>query len=89
MKSLTDKLDEITEERIRLAYTNGMIEGIKMYAWWKDGTQYVGCGRETLKQAIEDVEKQYISKSKLNIMEMILEPDYSDIDSKWKDDKKE
>mgnify|MGYP001567704921 FL=1 len=35
------------------AYVNGLTE----YAWWKDGTQYVGtCGR-TLAEAIADTQR--------------------------------
>lgn len=36
----------------------GIIEGMARFAWWKDGTEYVGtCGR-TLKDAIADLEKE-------------------------------
>ena len=28
------------------------IDGLRAYAWWKDGTEYVGCGNYTLEQAI-------------------------------------
>ncbi len=46
-------------EAVRAAQLNGLIEGLSMYAWWKDGVEYVGtCGR-TLKQAIEDVRKKH------------------------------
>lgn len=37
-------------------YFDGMVEGVRLYAHWKDGTQYVGtCGR-TLAEAIKDIE---------------------------------
>jgi len=40
------------------AYFEGVKHGIWCYAWWKDGTQYVGtCGR-TLAAAEADMEKQ-------------------------------
>jgi hypothetical protein len=36
------------------ARREGMREGIELYAWWKDGVQYVGtCGR-TLKEALNE-----------------------------------
>ena len=41
-------LDGVVEGRKK-----GIVEGIRMYAWWKDGAQYVGCGNRTLKEAIE------------------------------------
>ena len=31
-----------------------VIEGMRAYAWWKDGVQYVGTGGKTLELAIED-----------------------------------
>jgi len=37
----------------------GLIDGIKMYAWWKDGTQYVGTTGTTLKEAIKRLEDEY------------------------------
>jgi hypothetical protein len=40
------------------AYYSGLREGLKRYAWWKDGVQYVGsCGR-TLKHALEEVDRE-------------------------------
>ena len=30
--------------------------GIRRYAWWRDGEQYVGTTGTTLKQALEEVE---------------------------------
>jgi hypothetical protein len=61
-------LKELTDERIRLAHLNGVIEGLRMYSWYKDGTQYVGTCGTTLKKAIEEVEKEYRDKSKNNII---------------------
>ena len=34
----------------------GLKEGLKMYAWWKDGTQWVGTCGCTLKQALSEVD---------------------------------
>ena len=36
-------------------YIQGKIDGITEYAWWKDGTQYVGSGSITLKEALKDL----------------------------------
>ena len=46
-----DLIDSIIYE----AKVEGTIEGIRQYAWWKDGVQYVGCGIYTLHEAIHRV----------------------------------
>lgn len=38
-------------------YLEGFKEGIKMYAWWKDGVQYIGTTGTTLKEALKEIEK--------------------------------
>ena len=38
-------------------YKKGFIAGIKCFAWWKDGIQYVGTTGMTLKQALETIDK--------------------------------
>ena len=39
-------------------YFNGIVEGVRLYAWWKDGEQYVGTCGKTLKEAIKDIEEE-------------------------------
>ena len=39
-------------------YFNGIVEGVRLYAWWKDGEQYVGTCGKTLKEAIGDIEEE-------------------------------
>jgi hypothetical protein len=39
-------------------YYSGIIEGVRLYAWWKDGEQFVGTGK-TLKEAIKDIEAEW------------------------------
>lgn len=34
------------------AYRRGVIEGLRQYAWWADGVQYVGTCGTTLSEAI-------------------------------------
>lgn len=36
----------------------GLKEGVRRFAWWKDGVQYVGTTGKTLKQALEEIEKE-------------------------------
>lgn len=39
-------------EQGRLA---GLEEGIRLYAWWKNGVQYVGTSDKKLNEALEDL----------------------------------
>jgi len=34
---------------------DGMIAGVRLYAWWEQGVQYVGTTGRTLKEAITDI----------------------------------
>ena len=43
-----------TEKEIR-AYYIGLIEGVCMFAHWRDGVQYVGTTGKTLEKAIEEI----------------------------------
>lgn len=36
------------------AYDKGLRDGIQMFAWWKDGVQYVGSCGTTLKDALAE-----------------------------------
>ena len=39
-------------------YYEGLREGVTLYAWWRDGVQYVGtCGR-TLADALAEIDQQ-------------------------------
>lgn len=46
-------------------FIKGLKEGITLYAWWKDGTQYVGSCGTTLKKALEDVDKEFKPKCEM------------------------
>ena len=60
-------MSSYSEETIRFASRFGKMnaattgevlkEGIKMYAWWKDGTQYVGSTGRTLSEAISAIDE--------------------------------
>lgn len=46
---------DCTLDELKQAYVLGVREGLGMFAWWKDGVQYVGtCGR-TLKEVLEEI----------------------------------
>ena len=51
--------ERMLEYNLKIAYKNGIIEGIKRYSWWEDGILYVGTAKKTLEQAIKEVEKEY------------------------------
>ena len=42
------------------AFHAGMIEGVRLYAWWKDGVQYVGSCGTTLTEAVERIKKEKV-----------------------------
>lgn len=51
--------ERMREYDIKIAYKNGIINGIKRYSWWEDGVRYVGTTKKTLEQAIQEVEKEF------------------------------
>lgn len=51
--------ERMREYNLKMVYKNGIIDGIKRYAWWEDGQQYVGTHKKTLEQAMQEVEKEY------------------------------
>jgi hypothetical protein len=59
-----DMIEEATHNPVGLAYIraiqrDALIEGLRRYAWWRDGTQYVGTCGTTLAKAIDDVRKEF------------------------------
>ena len=40
------------------AYHQGLREGVKQYAHWRDGVQYVGTTGRTLKQALDSIDQE-------------------------------
>lgn len=49
---------EMSDKLISIGYREGLIDGVRRFAWWKDGIQYVGCGVKTLKEATEEIKKE-------------------------------
>ena len=54
------------------AYFNGVREGITQFAYWKDGVQYVGTCGQTLKHALELIDKE--EKRALELLENYFNP---------------
>ena len=57
MSNETDEKYCYTPKELRDAFVRGLIEGVTLYAWWKDGVQYVGTCGKTLEEAIEQIKK--------------------------------
>ena len=38
-------------------YYEGKRNGVRLYAWWKDGVQYVGITGRTLEWALKDIDE--------------------------------
>lgn len=49
-----DRVAELELGRPKL-FAEGMKQGLKCYAWWKNGVEYVGSGVDTLKAALAEV----------------------------------
>ena len=58
-----DRLERVKNEKNE-AFIDGAKHALWLYAWWKDGTQYVGTCGTTLEKAIEDIENEYGLKNK-------------------------
>ena len=54
-RMIPTEVKRLVESNIRL-YIMGVRHGIRMYAHWKDGTQYVGTTGKTLKEALKEWE---------------------------------
>lgn len=50
------ELDKL-KKCLPIKYQEGYIAGLRAYAWWKDGLQYVGSCGTTLKEAIAEALK--------------------------------
>jgi len=40
-------------------YIKGLKDGVRMFAWWKDGKQEVGSCGTTLNGALAEIDKEY------------------------------
>ena len=49
---------EDLEETSKESYKRGLKDGIERFAWWKDGTCFVGTCGTTLKKAFEEVDRE-------------------------------
>lgn len=54
--NFTPEQDQYLQLQMTRAYYEGLREGVRNYAHWKDGVQYVGTTGKTLTKAIEDID---------------------------------
>jgi hypothetical protein len=40
---------------VSMGYREGLIDGVRRFAWWKDGVQYVGTSGKTLAEATAEI----------------------------------
>lgn len=45
-------------DRYRIAYLKGLMEGIRLYAIWRNGEQLVGCLEQPLADVLEPYERE-------------------------------
>lgn len=55
---VNEKTEQLTaaNAKVEKEYKRGLEAGIREYAWWKDGEQFVGTCGKTLQQALADTE---------------------------------
>lgn len=53
----TPEQDQYLQLSQTRAYYQGLREGVERFAWWRDGTQYVGTTGSTLKGVLADIDQ--------------------------------
>lgn len=53
-----DNLQKSIRPIVLAAYYDGVREGLRRYAWWKEGVEYVGSCGTTLKTALAHVDAE-------------------------------
>lgn len=54
--TLSPEQDQYLQIAQTRAYYKGLRDGVEKFAWWKDGTQYVGTTGSTLKDVLHDID---------------------------------
>lgn len=55
-EDVQDVIEETCEHQAEISFKAGMKHGVWLFAWWKDGVQYVGTSGKTLKEAYKELE---------------------------------
>ena len=48
--------ERVAKAQAEISFKAGMKQGIWLFAWWKDGVQYVGTSGRTLAEAYKELE---------------------------------
>ena len=48
-------IEEVAKAQAEISLKAGLKEGIWLFAWWKDGVQYVGTSGKTLEEAYKEL----------------------------------
>jgi hypothetical protein len=56
MITFTPEQEQFMQLAQTRAYYQGMREGVERFAWWQDGTQYVGTTGAKLKSVLQDID---------------------------------
>ena len=56
--TFTPEQDQYLQLAQTRAYHEGLRDGVHMYAYWRDGVQYVGTTGRTLKDSLDAINKQ-------------------------------
>jgi hypothetical protein len=54
--TFTPEQDQYLQIAQTRAYYKGLREGVEKFAWWRDGTQYVGTTGSKLKSVLQDID---------------------------------
>ena len=54
--SFSPEQDQYLQLQQTRAYYRGLRDGVERFAWWKDGTQYVGTTGARLKDVMHDID---------------------------------
>jgi hypothetical protein len=54
--TFTPEQDQYLQIAQTRAYYKGLREGVERFAWWRDGTQYVGTTGSKLKSVLQDID---------------------------------
>ena len=52
----TAEQEQYLQQAQTQAYYKGLREGVEKFAWWEDGTQYVGTTGSKLKSVLKDID---------------------------------
>ena len=54
ISAVVEGFRSLDEKALRYEFERGQRDGLKRFAWWQDGTQYVGSGVYTLERALSE-----------------------------------